>query len=1243
MTNYLRSALSSGLGYLTSSLLPEMKPASASELLHKTQEVGSALLSIGYGEILIEITKDENGLRIFTANDERAQNPLVIREENHSDWEAKVTKYLKQHFPKVSEVDYGVIKRRFKDETENDIFTKHYYLKRKTPAEENGSWDRLKRLVITYLAFSGDLLSSNVAKVYGATMLAGQVSAMDPITLISPLPNLMATPGVLLAEQIDLFQYYELSDPNNNLDLSIQLYNGAAAPAWLSMGMGDLSLIKNYNLGDSANAICISGNYAYIATSTGMKIVDITNPNSPVTVASWINPNNSHPGAAIFVEGNYAYYGAFTNGKTTSGSIIQIIDISNPSNTVLKSSYYDSYYIWDTVLSKNYLYLAQYDGGNFHYMTIVDVSNSLRPVWKSSVQISFPTLSGSTSLGIFVSGDYVYLDRHLLMDSKDNIYIINITNPSYPAIVSTITCDSTQTPGGMDIQGNHLFVGVGNICVYDITQIVSPTLVSKFSSYSEELLLDGRYLYSSTYGGMAIFDIYDLQSPELVATFSTVNARDSSLRSNTLFGASGTGGLGIIDAAQRKLSGRPASSDRGLLQIDVTAKDDFGNSITETIAIHVGDVIISPIPNQQVYAGSNALFAFAPDTFDYPGANFTYSAKLAGGLPLPSFISFDSWTRSFIFAPRSGDQNTYRIEVTASDGYKDFTAAFDVSVPDRPPVLAQPLSNQTAYTGEFFEYIFTAGSFADLDNDILGYTARLEGSNVLPGWLGFDSALRRFYGTPFGKGVYPIVVTANDGFGGVASAAFTIAVPNSAPVVLNPPGTQLASVGIPFSYTFNTNTFYDVDNDPLTYSTGPLPGFLNFNPATRTFTGTPQILDTGTCQITLQAEDPSGGAVSTTFSLTVLSSSNNNPPVLIKSIPDATEKAGIPFSFSFDSNTFEDPEGGTLTYQATLEGGAPLPAGIYFDSDTRTLSGEIQTPQSFRITIRAVDPYNAFAIDTFTLNIMDNTNYPPIVLNPLPDVVATVDEHFFFRIPDNTFADVNNDKLTVSVNQSGGQPLPKWLQWDPATNSLSGVPGPFDTGTFQDKVIDVEVWASDGNGSVKTPFKIIVQGQSFWETFIKYGVSFTSIAISGIGFFESRARIWNYFMKSKYHRGTVKVLVGEEFQFKLSLESRKIKEISVLYEDKVLPKHKPLPDGLDFKNDQIKGIPTDKSAGRYTVRVYDQNGYINEEFDLIIKKSANDPDPIEKGCISSSLTKKSVDDDNRSIMLQNLLRDDISN
>jgi VCBS repeat-containing protein len=68
---------------------------------------------------------------------------------------------------------------------------------------------------------------------------------------------------------------------------------------------------------------------------------------------------------------------------------------------------------------------------------------------------------------------------------------------------------------------------------------------------------------------------------------------------------------------------------------------------------------------------------------------------------------------------------------------------------NHPPQVVQPIPDQQATENFTFAFTVAAGTFADPDSgDPLTYDARLSSGEALPGWLSFDTATRRFSGTP---------------------------------------------------------------------------------------------------------------------------------------------------------------------------------------------------------------------------------------------------------------------------------------------------------------------------------------------------------------------------------------------------------------------------------------------------------------------------------------------------------------
>ncbi|MFZ4590823.1 MAG: putative Ig domain-containing protein, partial [Ignavibacteria bacterium] len=77
-------------------------------------------------------------------------------------------------------------------------------------------------------------------------------------------------------------------------------------------------------------------------------------------------------------------------------------------------------------------------------------------------------------------------------------------------------------------------------------------------------------------------------------------------------------------------------------------------------------------------------------------------------------------------------------------------------------------------------------------------------------------------------------------------------------------------------------------------------------------------------------------------------------------------------------------------------------------------------------------------------NIIDSlklTNYIPYVANQIPNRSDSVGVQFTYQIPDTTFVDDDgNNTLTYSATLSDGSNLPSWLNFNPATRTLSGTP-----------------------------------------------------------------------------------------------------------------------------------------------------------------------------------------------------------
>jgi hypothetical protein len=126
---------------------------------------------------------------------------------------------------------------------------------------------------------------------------------------------------------------------------------------------------------------------------------------------------------------------------------------------------------------------------------------------------------------------------------------------------------------------------------------------------------------------------------------------------------------------------------------------------------------------------------------------------------------------------------------------------------------------------------------------------------------------------------YAVRIRVTDGFNQLdKQLAVSLTDVNEPPEVAQPIPAQSATENLAFSFQFAADTFFDPDaGDVLFYSAtldggSPLPAWLSFDAATRTFSGRPGFADEGPLVILVRAAD--GGTppleIETTFGLTVL-------------------------------------------------------------------------------------------------------------------------------------------------------------------------------------------------------------------------------------------------------------------------------------------------------------------------------------------------------------------------------------
>jgi uncharacterized delta-60 repeat protein len=309
------------------------------------------------------------------------------------------------------------------------------------------------------------------------------------------------------------------------------------------------------------------------------------------------------------------------------------------------------------------------------------------------------------------------------------------------------------------------------------------------------------------------------------------------------------------------------------------AKSVVSSTTIDVFATNFPTVVTSPIADQSYLLGTTVDFTLPSDTFyDADFDNLTYSITLSNGDPLPSWLTFNAATGKFYGTPTQ--VGNLSISVTATDPFNSSaTDDFNLNITTNyAPVVSSFIPDQIANADTLFSSTLPVNTFTDANGDALTYTATLSNGNALPSWLVFNSATKTFTGTPpqSAAGILSIRVTATDQFSLLAFDDFNLNIKtNHAPVVNSFLADKNAASGALFNYTLPADTFTDLDNDYLTYNAtlsdgSALPSWLNFNAATKTFSGTPSQL--GAFDIRITATDTSFASTSDSFLLNVTAS-----------------------------------------------------------------------------------------------------------------------------------------------------------------------------------------------------------------------------------------------------------------------------------------------------------------------------------------------------------------------------------
>ena len=461
---------------------------------------------------------------------------------------------------------------------------------------------------------------------------------------------------------------------------------------------------------------------------------------------------------------------------------------------------------------------------------------------------------------------------------------------------------------------------------------------------------DVAYSFAST-----DFTFTDAEGDSLVsATISNLNLAGGTLTHSG--GVAVNSGDTLTAAELDTLVYTPAGNATGtpLATFDFTVNDAGAGVVAAQMGINVTAVNDVPV------ATANTVSTTEDVAYSFASTDFTFTDAEGDSLVSATISNLNlaggTLTHSGGVAVNSGDTLTAAeldtlVYTPAGNATGTPLATFDFTVNDAGAgvVAAQMGINVTAVndvpvatantvsTTEDVAYSFasTDFTFTDAEGDSL-VSATISNLNLAGGTLTHSGGVAVNSGdtltaaeldtlvyTPAGNATgTPLATfdfTVNDAGAGVVAAQMGINVTavNDVPTVANPIPDQVATEDTPFTFTFAANTFADLDvGDTLTYISDAS-GWLSFNAATRTFSGTPLNADVGTVTVTVTADDGNGGTVSDTFDIVV--GNTNDAPTGSVIIDNMTPAEGDTLTAI---NTLVDADGlsGPIGYQWYLDG-----------------------------------------------------------------------------------------------------------------------------------------------------------------------------------------------------------------------------------------------------------------------------------------------------------------------------------
>ncbi len=825
-------------------LLPDLRPKSVGDVVLQTKKAKSALFETPEGNVLIEITQDDQGRYTFSAT-KNGLKPVIFvegtEEMSGALWEVKVSGYLQQVVARSSSVSYGVCAKRWKSER----------------------WDLLSRLLVGYLCASafalprinehmtlshqGALLEGRVLKLSDTIFVQTQLFAVQATTAYLATSIMQQNPRMaMISSLLSLVSQAEGLKPVSNLGRRL-LSQDCLSYVFPS---GVTGRVRAVGRGGSAIIPTLDGNKTFIAmlsqgylTSGPIMISVNANNGTELAVPMSVNAVNNIPmvfgGGARFGNGKIGI--CYSTGSAVySGDYSIYLLVLNPDGSTDRTALlYDYYLQAPTALSSTRLlngnievsFIAYAGGGEGIRSFEVDSSANVLSAFQmfSSGGIYLPCRTVS-------SGQYPTGQKLVVCHDKDGLraYVFSGSTHLYTSnlIFNGETPDPTVAPVTVTTKsgpvtfwktfGGDLHAG----------------WVNRKNGVVTALSVDDGGLVES----VKVATNYDPKNPNQPEYLAVMIVNGGSLvvrvlDAVTLAPAGCDTPLDTVTVGSGGMMSVAFFPDQQTLR---TLWYQSGSNMNITDFKLNQPPIAAPAMPQNGTIGEFKCTSFSAT--DPNDQSLTWSFGFNGGALPAGFTTTQANGSATICwnLPQGFVRGAQILNISVNDGHYNgqttFAVPFEV-LNRNPAFVSGPTGTQTVYSNTppqtVWSYIVTG---TDLDGDLLSVYLDPETDPAVSA----NGKYLMMTVTPadVGRSV-SINYAVKDNFGGISPPqTVTFVVADRFPVV-NPFVFPDATAGVSYSYNLPGNTFTEPDGQATVQDFANLPEGLKYNPTTNMVEGIP--------------------------------------------------------------------------------------------------------------------------------------------------------------------------------------------------------------------------------------------------------------------------------------------------------------------------------------------------------------------------------------------------------------------